>query len=67
MPADAGVTLRARLGISRHGIDSQSRDIPSPASEELRWGSYQCRNSHNEDLYTPSDCLDIEAGPRFVL
>ena len=24
-------------GISRHGIDPQSRNIPSPASEELQW------------------------------
>ena len=36
MSADALATLESRQSISRDGIDPQSRNIPSPASEELR-------------------------------
>ena len=52
--------------ISRHDIDLQSRNIPSPASEELRWvWNWLCQSGtqifcHRHYLYTLSFLMDLQ-------
>ena len=52
--------------ISRHYIDLQSRNIPSPASEELRWvWNWLCQSGtqifcYRQYLYTISCLMDLQ-------